>query len=37
MKVEEGGLSIKFYLLIQLICSCLILGIVYLLTSFFFL
>lgn len=35
MKVEEGGLSIKFYLLIQLICSCLILGIVYLLTSFF--
>tara|TARA_B100001113_G_scaffold50622_1_gene36812 strand:+ start:374 stop:898 length:525 start_codon:yes stop_codon:yes gene_type:complete len=35
MKVEEGGLSIKFYLLIQLICSCLILGVVYLLTLFF--
>ena len=35
MKVKEGGLSIKFYLLIQLICSCLILGVVYLLTSFF--
>ena len=35
MKVEQGGLSIKFYLLMQLICSCLILGVVYLLTSFF--